>query len=230
MKSEAEEILKYKVIEKFVSINGEGRLAGQLAVFIRFAGCNLDCSYCDTRWANEANVIYELINSKDIYEYIKSTGVNNVTLTGGEPLLQDGISELLDLLSQDNELLIEIETNGSIDLGKFIELQKNRISFTMDYKLPSSNMESKMKLSNFSYITKNDTVKFVSGSINDLEKAKCIIDKYNLTKKTNVYISPVFGDIDMKDIVEFMIDNNMNGINLQVQLHKVIWDPEKRGV
>ncbi|GAA0076512.1 putative 7-carboxy-7-deazaguanine synthase QueE [Clostridium sp. CTA-5] len=221
--------VNFKVVEKFVSINGEGRLCGQLAVFIRFAGCNLNCSYCDTTWANEKNVSYELMSSEEIYEYIKSTKVRNITLTGGEPLLQEGILELLELLSKDNKLHVEIETNGSVLIDKFSTME-NLPSFTMDYKLPSSNMEDKMNLENFKYLTDKDTVKFVSGSIEDLKKAKHIIDTYNLVDKTSVYISPVFGKINMNDIVEFMKENNMNKVNLQIQLHKVIWEPSKRGV
>lgn len=221
--------MSFKVVEKFVSINGEGRLCGQLAVFIRFAGCNLNCSYCDTTWANEKDVPYELMSSEDIYEYIKSTEVRNVTLTGGEPLLQEGILQLLKKLSKDKELSIEIETNGSILLSKFSDIE-NPPSFTMDYKLPSSNMEDKMSLDNFKYLTKRDTIKFVSGNIQDLQKVKYLIDAFKLTEKTNVYISPVFGKIDMDKIVEFMKTNKMNGVNLQIQMHKVIWNPNKRGV
>lgn len=221
--------MNFKVVEKFVSVNGEGRLCGQLAVFIRFAGCNLNCSYCDTNWANEKNVSYELMSSEDIYEYIKSTEVRNITLTGGEPLLQEGILELLKNLSKDTELSVEIETNGSILLNKFSGIE-NPPSFTMDYKLPSSNMEDKMSLDNFKYLTKRDTIKFVCGSIEDLQKTKDIIDKYKLINKTSLYISPVFGKIDMDKIVEFMINNKMNRVNLQIQLHKIIWNPNKRGV
>jgi 7-carboxy-7-deazaguanine synthase len=221
--------LNFKVVEKFVSINGEGTLAGQLAVFIRFAGCNLNCSYCDTTWVNEKDVCYELSTAEDIYNYIKSTGVRNVTLTGGEPLLQKGIIDLLKLLSKHKEIHVEIETNGSVILDKFLAIE-NPPSFTMDYKLPSSNMESKMLLDNFKYLTKKDTVKFVSGSMEDLEKAKYIIDTYKLTERTNVYISPVFGQISLDSIVEFMKCNNMNGVNMQIQLHKIIWNPNKRGV
>jgi 7-carboxy-7-deazaguanine synthase len=221
--------VEFKVVEKFVSINGEGRLCGQLAIFIRFAGCNLDCSYCDTAWANEKNVSYELMSSKDIYKYIKSTQVRNVTLTGGEPLLQQGIIELLEILAKDRELHVEIETNGSVFLDKFLNIE-NPPSFTMDYKLPSSNMENRMALDNFHYLASKDTVKFVAGSIVDLEKAKEIINKYNLIDKTSVYISPVFGEINLNSIVEFMKNNKMNGVNLQVQLHKIIWEPSKRGV
>lgn len=221
--------MNFKVVEKFVSINGEGLSCGQLAVFIRFAGCNLNCSYCDTTWANEKDVSYELMSSEDIYEYIKSTEVKNITLTGGEPLLQEGILDLLKKLSKDKGLSVEIETNGSILLSNFSDID-NPPSFTMDYKLPSSNMEDKMSLGNFKHLTKRDTIKFVAGSMEDLEKVKYLIDKFKLTETTNVYISPVFGKINMDKIVEFMKDNKMNGVNLQIQLHKVIWNPNKRGV
>ncbi len=173
--------MDFKVVERFVSINGEGRRSGQLAIFIRFAGCNLNCSYCDTLWANEKDVSYELISSKDIYDYIKSQKIKNVTLTGGEPLMQKGIVELLKVLSKDKELYVEIETNGSVLLDEFLDIE-NSPSFTMDYKLPSSNMENKMALDNFRYLTNKDTVKFVSGSIEDLEKAKEIIKKYKFSE------------------------------------------------
>ncbi|MPM85177.1 7-carboxy-7-deazaguanine synthase [bioreactor metagenome] len=221
--------MEFKVVEKFVSINGEGRRSGQLAVFIRFAGCNLKCSYCDTMWANEKNVSYELMSSHDIYDYIKSTNVTNVTLTGGEPLLQDGIIHLLELLAKDTTLHVEIETNGSVSLEPFIALE-NSPSFTMDYKLPSSLMEDNMLLSNFNNLAKKDTLKFVAGSLLDLEKAYELIIKYNLTHKTNVYISPVYGNIQLEKIVDFMINKKINGVQLQLQLHKIIWDPNKRGV
>lgn len=221
--------MKYKVVEKFISINGEGILCGQLAIFIRLAGCNLSCSYCDTSWANDKDVKYDLMTTEEIYEYIKSTEIRNITLTGGEPLLQSGINELLERLSEDRDIHVEIETNGSISLKEFSKIE-NSPSFTMDYKLPSSNMESNMDLSNFEYLTKKDTVKFVSGTQEDLQKVKYIVDKFNLIDKTNVYISPVYTKISLDSIVEFMKDNKMNGVNLQMQLHKVIWDPNMRGV
>lgn len=222
--------MKYRVVEKFISINGEGKLSGQLSVFVRFAGCNLNCSYCDTKWANKKDVKYELMTAKEIYEYIKATNIKNVTLTGGEPLIQDGILELLNVLSKDCELSVEIETNGSVDISLFSDIKFNPPKFTMDYKLTSSNMEQYMLVSNFNFLGKKDIVKFVVGNIEDLKRAKYIIEEYDLENKTNVYISPVFGEIDMKDIVEFMKINTMNDVTLQVQLHKIIWDSEKRGV
>lgn len=218
---------KYKIVEIFESINGEGKKAGQLALFIRFQGCNLNCDYCDTKWANKQDVEYISMSTEEIINRILISGIKNITITGGEPLIQPYIKELLEELSK-LDIEIEIETNGSIDIRPFIEFKN--ISLTMDYKLSASKMESFMNLENFSYIRKNDTIKFVSGSIEDLEKVKTLIEKYNLKEKCSIYISPVFGKIIPVEIVEFMLKNKLNGINLQLQIHKIIWSPDKKGV
>lgn len=221
--------MEYKVVEKFVSINGEGRHAGQLAVFIRFLGCNLNCSYCDTKWANASDAAYELMTEEEIYAYIKSRGIHNVTLTGGEPLLQPKIEELIRKLSEDCELRVEIETNGSLSIKEYQSME-NAPEFTMDYKLPVSQMTEFMCMDNFLYLKKKDTVKFVAGGRKDLEEARRIILQYGLIGKCSVYLSPVFGKINPADIVEFMIENQLNGVNLQLQMHKFIWNPDMRGV
>ena len=220
---------QYKVVEKFVSINGEGVFAGQLAVFIRFQGCNLTCSFCDTAWANADDAPYTYMTEHQIYDYIIDSGVRNVTLTGGEPLLVPDIISLLQLFATDSFLHIEIETNGSAELDPFIGIN-NGPTFTMDYKLPGSLMEEYMLVSNFKLLTKNDTIKFVVGSTSDLNRAKDIIIAYDLTVKCHVYISPVFGEIELEEIVDFLIINNLNDVTMQIQMHKVIWDPNKRGV
>lgn len=219
----------YEVAEAFVSINGEGTKAGQLAVFIRFRGCNLACSYCDTVWANSEAAPSLLMTAEDIYRYIRESGVKNVTLTGGEPLKQKNIDELLLLLGKDDKLFVEVETNGSIPLSGFVAI-KNRPSFTMDYKLPGSGMESYMYLPNFEVLGENDTVKFVVGSKEDLHRARNIIENYELIQKCHVYISPVFGAIILSDMVEYMKEYLMNGVTMQLQMHKFIWDPDRRGV
>lgn len=219
----------YKVVEIFESINGEGTKAGQLATFVRFKGCNLNCDYCDTKWANEADAPYREMTETEIFNRIKSAGIRNVTITGGEPLIQPDIKKLLELIAGDKSLYCEIETNGSVNLEMFADIP-DRPSFTMDYKLGASGMEKAMCLENFKLLTKKDTVKFVSGSRKDLEKALEIIKRYNLTKKCSVYISPVFGKIEPCEIVNFMKEKKLNGVNLQIQMHKVIWNPEERGV
>ena len=114
----------YQVVEKFVSINGEGRRAGELATFIRFKGCNLQCSYCDTSWANEPGCESERLTEEEILSWIRETGVKNVTLTGGEPLLRKGMEELIEAILEDPSWRVEIETNGSVDLKPYHILKK----------------------------------------------------------------------------------------------------------
>ena len=240
-----------KVVEKFISINGEGTHAGELAVFIRFKGCNLNCSYCDTDWANEADCSYDEMSPEEIAGYIKSTGAANVTLTGGEPLLQEEMPELLSALCGDvgcvkgdgstdtptdvsvepsplTHLRVEIETNGSIDIRPYCN--EYRPVFTLDYKLPSSGCESRMLTSNFKLLMADDTVKFVCGSEEDLIRAREITEEHGLIGRCNIYLSPVFGQMEPARIVDFMMKHRMNGVRLQLQLHKAIWHPEARGV
>lgn len=215
-----------KVVEKFTSINGEGTRAGELAVFVRFKGCNLRCSYCDTMWANEADCSYEEETPEEITNYVLATGIRNVTLTGGEPLLQKDIRKLIYLLLQAG-LRVEIETNGAVRLSEFCE---ERPIFTMDYKLPSSGCEEHMIAENMELLEINDTVKFVCGSQEDLVKALEVIQTYDLTSRCHVYFSPVFGSIEPVQMVEFMLEHQLNDVRLQIQMHKVIWDPDERGV
>ena len=219
----------FKVVEICESIDGEGRRVGQSAIFIRLQKCNLNCSYCDTRWANGDDAPYTLMSEDEIYDRILKSGIKNITLTGGEPLLHKDVEILLEKIGENPNLSLEIETNGSIELEKFSKL-KNPPLFTMDYKLPSSKMENKMCLDNFKYLTSKDTVKFVVGTIEDLKKAKEIIERYSLIGKCAVYFSPVFNSIDPIEIVKFMKENRLNGVNLQLQIHKFIWDPESKGV
>lgn len=220
--------MEFKVAEKFVSINGEGTKAGQPAVFIRLAGCNLRCSYCDTMWANSFDAPHKIMTEQEIAEYVRSTGITNVTLTGGEPLMAENVSVLLSALSETGAA-VEIETNGSADISVCGGISP-RPSVTMDYKLPSSGMEGHMRHQNFSLLESTDTVKFVAGSNEDLERALEIIKQYELTNRCRVFFSPVFGKIEPAQIVDFILKNKLNGVNFQLQLHKFIWDPDKRGV
>ena len=162
------------------------------------------------------------MTEEDIRNYIRDTGVKNVTLTGGEPLFRKDMDILIDYLMQDKDRVVEIETNGSVNIKEYAS--------TMDYKLGASGMEEKMCLENFAYLDKRDTVKFVVGSQEDLKRAAEIIEKYALTGKVSVYFSPAFGAIEPEEIVDFMVQNRLNDVRMQLQMHKFIWDPEKRGV
>lgn len=215
-----------RVVEKFVSINGEGLRSGELAVFIRFANCNLRCSYCDTKYSF-INPIYTEESIDELVKYVKSTGVKNVTLTGGEPLIQNEIKELMIELSNIANR-IEIETNGSINIAPYLNIPN--VTFTLDYKLKGSGMEMYMDLTNYDLLRKNDVIKFVVSDYDDLEKTKEIIKKYDLINKANCLISPVWGRIEFEEIVNFLKDNKLNDVKMQLQIHKIIWDKDKRGV
>lgn len=217
-----------KVVETFISINGEGPRAGELALFVRFQGCNLRCSYCDTAWAYAPDCPYDERTPEAICADILASGITNVTLTGGEPLLQPEMLQLLTLLSQQPTLRVEIETNGAVDLAPFCG--PSRPVFTMDYKLPSSGCETAMHLENFTLLEKDDTVKFVCGSQEDLTRTEALIREHQLTTRCHVYLSPVYGAIDPADMVQTMIEHRLNDVRLQLQMHKFIWDPNQRGV
>ena len=221
--------MKYKVVEIFTSINGEGQRAGELALFIRFAGCNLNCNYCDTVWANELDVEYMEMTEQELVLKIRESGIRNVTLTGGEPLIQKGMKELLESFSILSDVRIEIETNGSISIEEYRNVP-NRPSFTLDYKLPGSGMNAYMNMDNYNYLLPEDTVKFVVSDRNDLNQANRIIKEYKLQGKCGIYLSPVFGRIEPAEIVDYMVEHKMNQVHVQLQLHKFIWDPMQRGV
>lgn len=207
------------VNEVFFSIEGEGRRAGELAAFIRLMGCNLRCSYCDTEYAFHNGVS---ATAGEIAARVN--GSKNITLTGGEPLTQD-VHELISLLPRSE---INIETNGSVDLAPYCDYPN--VFFTMDYKCPSSGMEDKMRHENFKLLRARDCLKFVVGDIEDLEKAESICREYN--PPCPVYISPVYGKIEPMVIVDYMKVNLVLCENwrVQLQLHKYIWNPSKRGV
>lgn len=223
--------MKYNIIEKFLSIDGEGPTAGEIAAFIRFGGCNLACVWCDTSYSIDRNLTFEQLTKEEIYSFIKGTGARNVTITGGEPLIQVGVEELIYHLAQDPELFIHIETNGNLPIYEFKRIiPLANVSFIVDYKLPGSRMESRMDLRNFELISSKDVCKFVIASSVDLSRAKVIIDRYRLAEKCLVYLSPITSMIDPAQIVEFMKGNRMNRVRLQLQLHKIIWSPDTRGV
>lgn len=221
--------MTYPIAEHFLSINGEGQHAGELAFFLRFPGCNLSCGYCDTSWANEAGCAAERLTKAEIVQMVKQAGVRNITITGGEPLLQEGMAELLAALSAQPELRVEVETNGSVALVPFLEAAP-AVSFTMDYKMPSSGMEPAMVKKNLHLLRPADTLKLVCGSQADLECARALLQDGAVGKGVPVYLSPVFGEIDPAQMVEFMKKWRLTAVRLQLQLHKFIWPPEQRGV
>ena len=224
----------HKISEWFVSINGEGRRAGELAVFIRFTGCNLNCSYCDTAWAIAEDSEHFEKSLEEIIEYVEGTGVKNVTLTGGEPLMRDGMEDLiLELIGKNHR--VEIETNGAVNIQFLYDIAEkysltDELSVTLDYKCPGSGMEEMMDMENYKFLRSCDSVKFVVSDLTDLNRAVEIIDSTGIIGKCAVFFSPVFGKIEPVEIVEYMIEHKLNGVTNQLQQHKFIWPPDMRGV
>ena len=204
--------------------------------------CNLHCSYCDTLYAvdpqteeDKANA-YVSMTPEEILEKCCEFNLNKITFTGGEPLIQKDAPELVAALL-DNGYEVNIETNGAVDLTVFEEklvdiLQDdsllNNLIYTLDYKCPTSGMEDKMIMENLGFLIDSDVLKFVVGSQGDLDKMKAILEEY--TPTAQVFVSPVFGQIEPKDIVEYVLANNLQEVRVQIQLHKIIWPVNMRGV
>lgn len=216
------------VNEIFKSIDGEGLRTGELTTFIRLAGCNLRCSYCDTCYALKNSNGTEM-SVDEIVKIAKKYDYRNITLTGGEPLIHKDVDSLISKLCK-NGFYVNIETNGSVPIDKYIS-NKN-ILITMDYKLPSSCVEKNMNLNNLEKLRANDVLKFVIIK-DDFDILKEVIENHSI--KSYIYLSPVFGEIEPFEIVDFMKIMHTQGIDtskirVQVQLHKIIWNPNERGV
>lgn len=236
------------VAERFVSINGEGPQAGRLAAFVRFAGCNLACAYCDTAWSRTPEAQTEVLDAAEVAAWVAQTGAGCATLTGGEPLLQQALPALVQMLlalpvrtPAGRPLHVEVETNGACDLTQLDALRMQAdgegwgagtLAFTVDCKLSAAGTEAEaaMLTHNYGLLRPHDAVKFVCGSVADLDQARAVIERFGLTERCAVLLSPVHGRLDAAAIADYMRDHAMADVRLQLQLHKVIWPGVERGV
>ena len=219
------------VIEQFISLDGEGPTAGELAYFVRFNDCNLRCTWCDTVYSWDGSTAITHKTPQQIYDEIKASGVKNVTLTGGEPLIQQHIISLLQLLAADDTLLVHIETNGAVDIAPFrAACPAEHIHYILDYKLPASGMEDQIHMANLTQVQKQDVYKFVIASEADLARTLELISQYDLQNRCQVFLSPVREFIDPLVIVDAMKEHCLNNVRLQLQLHKILWPKDMRGV
>lgn len=213
-----------KVVEIFKSIDGEGKRAGLPTTFVRLAGCNCRCTYCDTAYSFDVNAAKEMSVDHIIAE-CADLGVASITLTGGEPLVHPHVATLLAEMNKTHLFDINVETNGTIDPSKYHELSD--VWFTVDYKCPSSGEESKMNTKAFETLREQDVLKFVVGSDEDLTCALKVIEEYQ--PAAQIYFSPVFG-YEASKIVDFLLEQQLHHCKVQLQMHKYIWDKDKRGV
>ena len=245
------------VIEIFSSIDGEGSRQGLLTTFLRLHDCNIRCSYCDTIYSYGIDSVFTEITVAEVANVIESFGNHRITITGGEPLLQEAaVVELIDELNRRNVQTMQDNTSGQIgstciiDIDKFdkremlnnslydfnIEtngtivpsFQRENVWFTYDYKTPSSLAEESMNVGIFKAATERDLIKFVVGSLEDLDCMRRIIDQYPTAAQ--IYVSPVWGQIEAASIIDYMKEYNLQNVRFQLQIHKFVWDPDAKGV
>ena len=217
--------VKLPIVETFCSIQGESTHAGRLCFFIRLAGCNLRCSYCDTVYAQTAENCRDL-TIPELLELAGKSPAGLVELTGGEPALHPAAPQLVQaLLDAGFEVLME--TNGSVLLDKFPPQLKRII----DVKLPSSNMSQFNEPGNYALLHAGDELKFVTGSREDFDWALEWIDRWELEKKpVELIFSVVFNAVKPAELVEWLLESKRSKLRFQLQMHKFVWPPDMRGV
>ena len=209
------------VIETFASIQGESTHAGRRCFFIRLAGCNLRCNYCDTAYAWDGG---KMMSVDELTALAAASGCEAVEVTGGEPLIQYETPALLQgLLATGMDVLLE--TNGSVSIAAV----PSAVCKILDCKTPDSGMADRNCFDNYRLLAPHDEVKFVISSKNDFQWAIGIIDRYALAEKTaNLIFSPVWGRVKFEELAQWVIECR-RPVRMQLQLHKVVWG-DRQGV
>ncbi len=219
-----------QISEIFYSIQGESTYAGYPCVFIRLADCNLRCSFCDATYTyDEESTLHTLA---ELIGYINKYPAALVQITGGEPLLQENVYALMELLLQQKRTIL-LETNGSISLDKV----PAGVIKIMDLKSPGSLMADKMDFSNLALLTPADELKFVLCSRQDylwsLDTLNKYIPKFNdpaqLKNRVKILFSPMTDTLDPTDLAKWLMEDCLQ-IRMQLQLHKALWPHAGRGM
>ncbi len=210
------------VNEIFHSIQGESTYAGRPCVFVRLTACDLRCSWCDTAYAFHEG---HTMSVDEVVAAVADHGCPLVEITGGEPLLQDDVYPLMDRLLAEGRTVM-LETGGHRPIGRV----PAAVVKIVDVKCPGSGEAGKNDWSNLGRLAPHDQVKFVVRDRADYEFAKDVIARHDLASRTAaVLISPVHGVLEPRALSEWMLADR-SPARLQLQLHKYIWSPTKRGV
>jgi 7-carboxy-7-deazaguanine synthase len=210
------------VNEIFYSIQGESTRAGLPCVFVRLTACDLRCSWCDTPYAFHEGRKQSVA---DVVDAVERYQCPLVEITGGEPLLQDGVYELMDRLLENGRTVL-LETGGH----RPIDRVPAAVVKIVDVKCPASGESDKNDWMNLSRLAPHDEVKFVVQDRADYEFARDVIARHDLaTRAAAVLISPVHDVLDAKTLSEWVLADHLP-VRLQLQLHKYIWSPTTRGV
>jgi len=208
-----------RISEIYPAIQGETSYAGEPCTIIRVAGCNLECSWCDTP---QAKGVKEELSVDEILTRCRMIGLPLVLLTGGEPLLQKESLELMRKIVEQGDTLL-LETNGSLPLDGIPE----PVVIIMDVKCPGSGMEGRMNLENLERLRPWDEVKFVITDRRDFDYAMEIVQKRRLTKRAKVLFSPEYDRMNPGDLADWILETRLP-IRLNLQIHKYIWGPNAK--
>lgn len=210
------------VNEIFYSIQGESTRAGRPCVFVRLTACDLRCSWCDTPYAFHEG---HKRSVGDIVEAVEQYRCPLVEITGGEPLLQEDVYELMDRLMEKGRTVL-LETGGH----RPIDRVPAGVVKIVDVKCPGSGEADKNDWTNLARLAPHDEVKFVVQDRADYEFARDVIARHDLAARAaEVLISPVHGVLDAKSLSEWVLGDHLP-VRVQLQLHKYIWSPTTRGV
>lgn len=214
-----------KINEIFYSIQGESTYAGNRTVFIRTTGCNLRCTYCDTKYSYYEG---ELWSFEKILQQIKDFDAEYICITGGEPLLQPEIHKLINMLC-DQGHKVSLETSGS----KSIKHVDPRVKIILDVKTPDSGAAHSFLLENLNFTSEKIRMptefKFVIASEKDLDWSENFCRQHDLLTKFTVLYSPSYGQVSEKWLAERILHKKLK-VMLHLQQHKYIWLPTTRGV
>ncbi len=194
---------------------------GRPCAFIRLTYCNLRCTYCDTEYAFTEGKEMSL---EEVIARVDSFGCPLVEVTGGEPLMQEGVYALMSALC-DRGYETLLETGGSLDISRVDQ----RVARIVDFKCPGSGMAHRNLWRNVACLTARDEVKFVIGSREDFEWSVDRIKDYGLGERCPILMSVVFGVLPPAELARWILESRLN-VRLQLQMHKYIWEPETRGV
>lgn len=210
-----------QVCEIFSSIQGESHWAGYPCTFVRLTGCNLDCTYCDTRYAREGGT---QMDAATVVEAVQARGFATVEVTGGEPLAQPGAADLLWRLAGAGFRVL-LETNGSLPL----EGVPPKVHVVMDVKTPGSGMAERNRWENLSALKTSDELKFVLRDRADYDWARGVLRDKGILGRFRASVSPVWGELEPRELAEWLLADRLD-VRLQLQLHRLLWPGTERGV